>query len=157
MKKQVSDQYTLTVTGADIFSWEQQNIEITGNITLDITVTRTMTGNDGTTYTTLKIGDQWWMAENLKETQYRNGDPIPEETDNATWEGLSTGARYAPYSGFLSPLTSGFCAVPCGPGTAGPGVFYLTHLKFRPRDCLTKPEIDSIQFLLIFMLNVFIM
>ena len=55
----------------------------------------TMTGNDGKTYATVKIGSQWWMAENLKETQYRNGDAIPVETDNATWAGLSTGARCA--------------------------------------------------------------
>lgn len=55
----------------------------------------TMTGNDGKTYQTVKIGNQWWMAENLKETQYRNGNDIPEETDNTTWAGLSTGARCA--------------------------------------------------------------
>jgi len=95
MKKQLSDQYTLTVTGTDIASWEQQNLEITGNMTLDITVTRTMTGNDGKTYTTVRIGDQWWMAENLKESQYRNGDAIPEVTDDVNWSGLSTGARCA--------------------------------------------------------------
>ncbi len=57
--------------------------------------TGTMTGNDGTTYATVKIGDQWWMAENLKETKYRNGDDIPKVEDNSTWAGLSTGARCA--------------------------------------------------------------
>ena len=53
----------------------------------------TMTGNDGTVYKTVKIGDQWWMAENLKETQYRNGDEIPEVDYNTSWEDISTGAR----------------------------------------------------------------
>ena len=32
------------------------------------------------------------MAENLKVTHYRNGDPIPNVTNNSTWAGLSSGA-----------------------------------------------------------------
>ena len=47
---------------------------------------------DGNVYRTVKIGDQWWMAENLKVTHYRNGDPIPNVTSNTEWENLSTGA-----------------------------------------------------------------
>lgn len=46
--------------------------------------TDTMTDQDGNTYTTIKIGNQWWMAENLKVTHYRNGDTIPE------WDNIST-------------------------------------------------------------------
>jgi len=53
----------------------------------------TMTGNDGRIYRTVRIGDQWWMAENLRETKYRNGDDIPEEADDTAWTELSTGAR----------------------------------------------------------------
>lgn len=55
----------------------------------------TMTGNDGRVYQTVKIGNQWWMAENLKETMFRGGSVIPNVIDNATWSGLSTGARCA--------------------------------------------------------------
>lgn len=47
---------------------------------------------DGNVYRTIKIGNQWWMAENLKVTHYRNGDPIPNVTDNTEWTTLSTGA-----------------------------------------------------------------
>ncbi len=54
-----------------------------------------MVGNDGMVYQTVKIGNQWWMAENLKETLYRNGVAIPEVTDDGVWGGLSTGARCA--------------------------------------------------------------
>ncbi len=55
--------------------------------------TGTMTGNDGKEYVTLKIGGQWWMMENLRETRYRSGDTIAVVTDNAQWGRLSTGAR----------------------------------------------------------------
>ena len=48
---------------------------------------------DGNAYPTVKIGDQDWMAENLKVTHYRNGDPIPNVTVGADWVALTTGAR----------------------------------------------------------------
>jgi len=54
--------------------------------------TGTETDIDGNIFHTIKIGDQWWMMENLKVTHYRNGDPIPNVTDGATWYGLTTGA-----------------------------------------------------------------
>ncbi|MCP3908251.1 MAG: hypothetical protein GY712_09570 [Oceanicoccus sp.] len=47
---------------------------------------------DGNTYPTITIGNQVWMAENLRVTHYKNGDAIPRVWDAATWEGLSTGA-----------------------------------------------------------------
>ncbi len=34
---------------------------------------------------TIKIGDQVWMAENLKTTTFRNGDPIPEAKTEEEW------------------------------------------------------------------------
>ena len=54
--------------------------------------TGTVTDVDGNTYQTVKIGDQWWMVENLKVTHYRNGDVIPNETSSTTWSNLTTGA-----------------------------------------------------------------
>jgi hypothetical protein len=53
----------------------------------------TYTGNDGKIYRTICIGTQEWLADNLVETKYRNGDLIPEVTDNLTWAGLNSGAR----------------------------------------------------------------
>lgn len=47
---------------------------------------------EGNTYKTVKIGNQVWMAENLRVTKYRNGDAIPEITINALWASSSTGA-----------------------------------------------------------------
>lgn len=57
--------------------------------------TGTYTGNDGKIYRTICIGTQEWLADNLCETLYRNGDLIPEVTDDAAWAGLSTGALCA--------------------------------------------------------------
>jgi len=51
-----------------------------------------VTDIDGNLYQTIKIGNQWWMMENLKVTHYRNGDAIPNVTDGSTWSGLTTGA-----------------------------------------------------------------
>lgn len=47
---------------------------------------------DGNIYKTVTIGNQIWMAENLKTRKYRNGDPIPNVSDNAGWSALKTGA-----------------------------------------------------------------
>ena len=46
---------------------------------------------DGNSYKTVEIGDQIWMAENLKVTHYRNGDPIPNFTDGNDWWDTSDG------------------------------------------------------------------
>lgn len=50
------------------------------------------TDADGTNYTTVTIGSQTWMADNLKTTKYRNGDSIPVVTGNTTWSNLVTDA-----------------------------------------------------------------
>jgi uncharacterized protein (TIGR02145 family) len=38
------------------------------------------------------IGSQIWTGCNLNVSTYRNGDPIPEVTDQSTWNSLTTGA-----------------------------------------------------------------
>jgi uncharacterized protein (TIGR02145 family) len=52
----------------------------------------TITDIDGNVYHFITIGTQVWLVENLKTTKYRNGDPIPDITDNTTWSNLTTGA-----------------------------------------------------------------
>lgn len=53
--------------------------------------TGTVTDIDNNVYQTVKIGNQWWMAENLKVSRYKNGDSIPQVTDDLEWSKLSTG------------------------------------------------------------------
>jgi uncharacterized protein (TIGR02145 family) len=43
---------------------------------------------DGNTYTTVTIGAQVWMKENLKVSKYRNGDPIGEVSDAGQWAAI---------------------------------------------------------------------
>ncbi len=47
---------------------------------------------DGNVYTSVIIGDQEWMVENLIVSRYRNGDVIPNVTDKNEWTSLSNGA-----------------------------------------------------------------
>lgn len=51
-----------------------------------------MTDNSGYTYKTIKIGNQVWMAGNLRGTKYRTGEDIPVVMDTTAWNALTTGA-----------------------------------------------------------------
>ncbi|MBT5539430.1 MAG: hypothetical protein HOK29_10840 [Candidatus Marinimicrobia bacterium] len=60
-----------------------------------------VTDIDGNVYETITIGDQLWMAENLKVTHFNNGDEIPSGFAHSQWEYLNTSAFavYNDYSG----------------------------------------------------------
>jgi uncharacterized protein (TIGR02145 family) len=52
---------------------------------------------DGNVYQVVRIGEQVWMAENLKTTKYRNGTTIENPTGSSDWQNNTTGA-YAWYN-----------------------------------------------------------
>ena len=57
---------------------------------------KTLTDIDGNVYNTVQIGDQVWMAENLKVRHYNDGTEIPTGHSDEEWADLETGA-YADY------------------------------------------------------------
>ena len=44
---------------------------------------------EGNSYGTIEIGTQVWMAENLKVTQYPDGSPITQLSDEAEWNAMT--------------------------------------------------------------------
>ena len=56
----------------------------------------TMTDQQGNTYRTIVIGTQEWMAENLRTTTYRNGNPIPLLNNDTQWSEATSGAYCFP-------------------------------------------------------------
>ena len=54
--------------------------------------TPSITDADGNVYTSLTIGTQEWMSENLRTTKYSDGTPIPNVTDETEWYNDTTGA-----------------------------------------------------------------
>lgn len=55
------------------------------NTTLSNGDVGTYVGNNNITYPTICINGREWLAVNLIETNYRNGDSIPEITDTTAW------------------------------------------------------------------------
>ncbi len=52
---------------------------------------------DGHVYSTVHIGTQRWMAENLRSVHYGNGDPIAYLSQDAPWS-IATGGAWSNYA-----------------------------------------------------------
>ncbi len=66
--------------------------------------TGTVTDVDGNVYATVKIGDQWWMAENLNTKHFSDSSSIQEIKTNSDWAAASASA-YCQYD--QNPLAPG--------------------------------------------------
>ncbi len=51
-----------------------------------------VTDADGNAYTSVEIGTQEWMVENLRTTKYSDGTPIPNITNSDQWKIFNSGA-----------------------------------------------------------------
>jgi uncharacterized protein (TIGR02145 family) len=71
------------------------------DLTFTTTATPSITDIDGNKYYIVTIGNQVWMAENLKVTKYNDGTIIPNVISTTTWTGLTTGA-YCDYNNIPS-------------------------------------------------------
>ncbi len=58
----------------------------------------TVTDIDGNVYQTVQIGDQVWMAENLRVTHYRDGTAVTNVTGNDIWKELELAVAYCYYN-----------------------------------------------------------
>jgi uncharacterized protein (TIGR02145 family) len=56
------------------------------------TGSKTVKDIDGNEYTTIIIGEQEWLKENLKTTRYNDGTPIPNVTDITEWRHIDAPA-----------------------------------------------------------------
>ena len=96
----VSDCYGSVGTGMLSSEVNATATTSSNSVTVETTVTDTtaptaiagLVDIDGNAYSTVVIGTQHWMAENLKVTKYRNGDNITHITTNSDWTNDTDGA-----------------------------------------------------------------
>ncbi len=74
-------------TNAEGTAYGEEIIFTTGNFDY-----WTISDIDGNFYKTIHIGNQNWMAENLRVTKYNDGSSISNVTDYSEWSALETGA-----------------------------------------------------------------
>lgn len=73
--------------------------------------TGTLVDIEGKQYNTVKIGEQWWMAENLASTRYSDGTLIPLVSDNDVWKELGNNNIDKAYSYYNNSESNGYGAL----------------------------------------------
>jgi uncharacterized protein (TIGR02145 family) len=79
---------TIRWTGTDFIGWNGTKwISLTNGLAFDM-----VTDVDGNNYRTVKIGNQVWMADNLRTTRYADESVIPQVNNVNTWQNTTLGA-----------------------------------------------------------------
>jgi uncharacterized protein (TIGR02145 family) len=83
----------MTIVGISFHAGAQQSMEKRSRLIIpEQNIIRTVEDIDGNVYKTIDIDYQTWMMENLRTTRYRDGSPIPQVVDNASWVNTTSGA-----------------------------------------------------------------
>ncbi len=75
---------TLRWTGSDFEGW-------TGSEWVSLTAGNKVQDGSGNSYSTVKIGNQIWLDENLRTTKYNDGSDIPLAEDVTDWQSFTNG------------------------------------------------------------------
>jgi len=79
----------------------------------------TLTDYELNTYLAVEIGNQVWMAENLKVTHYPDGNSIPKVTDNTAWKHVKDKIAEAAYCFYNNDKDSTFGVLYSWPAALG--------------------------------------
>lgn len=79
---------TIQWTGLNFEGWNGYTWRSLGTLV----VTSIITDSDGNEYRTVTIGNQEWMAENLRTSRFTDGSEIPMVNDQTTWLNANYGA-----------------------------------------------------------------
>lgn len=71
-----------------------KNGTVYGAIITSKTAFGTMTDYDNNVYKTVQIGDQVWMAENLRATHYSDGTPLTQVSSSTDWSNAINGGAW---------------------------------------------------------------
>ncbi len=93
-----SGSFTVTLSGLSGGTiYYRAYAENTGGISYgpeyNIWIMPKITDIDGNSYNTVLIGNQLWLAENLRTTHYADGTPINKVSDSASWANLTPGDK----------------------------------------------------------------
>lgn len=84
-----------------------QNVSVDENVSVGGNVgTIPLTDIDENTYNTVRIGNQIWMAQNLKVTHYRDGSPIITGLEEFEWIDTTLGAFTQYPSSYIDELST---------------------------------------------------
>jgi uncharacterized protein (TIGR02145 family) len=78
--------YAETANDLTTKAYVDELMEFISNELLDLGRNGMLRDIEGNTYKTIKIGNQIWMAENLKTTKYNDGTALIEVTDRDIWQ-----------------------------------------------------------------------